>query len=71
VSDDCGDSGADIEAGKLMRARIAFGILIGSTIGGLIPTLWGGDLISYSGVLLSGIGAVVGLWIVYTTAQSP
>jgi len=47
-----------------MRARIALGILIGSTIGGLIPTLWGGDLISYSGVLLSGIGAVVGLWIV-------
>jgi predicted MFS family arabinose efflux permease len=51
-----------------MRGRIALGILIGSTIGGLIPTLWGGDLISYSAVLLSGIGAVAGLWIGNKTA---
>jgi uncharacterized membrane protein YeaQ/YmgE (transglycosylase-associated protein family) len=48
-----------------MRARIWFGILIGSSVGGLIPELWGGDLISYSGVLLSGVGAFVGLWIAY------
>jgi len=52
-----------IKVGKLMRGRIALGILIGSTIGGLLPALWGGDLISYSAVLLSGIGAVVGIWI--------
>jgi uncharacterized membrane protein YeaQ/YmgE (transglycosylase-associated protein family) len=48
-----------------MRARIWLGILIGSSVGGLIPELWGGDLISYSGVLLSGVGAFVGLWIAY------
>jgi hypothetical protein len=51
-----------------MRGRIALGILLGSTIGGFIPAVWGGDLISYSAVLLSGIGAVVGLWIGYKTA---
>jgi len=36
---------------------------MGSTIGGLIPGLWGGGVFSYSSVLLSGVGALVGLWI--------
>jgi predicted MFS family arabinose efflux permease len=39
------------------------GIFIGSTIGGFIPELWGGDMLSYSGVLFSGGGALVGLWL--------
>jgi uncharacterized membrane protein YeaQ/YmgE (transglycosylase-associated protein family) len=51
-----------------MRARIWLGILIGSSVGGLIPELWGTGMFSYSSVLLSGIGAVVGLWIAYKTA---
>jgi uncharacterized membrane protein YeaQ/YmgE (transglycosylase-associated protein family) len=46
-----------------MRARIWLGILIGSGVGGLIPELWGADLFSYASVLLSGVGAFVGLWI--------
>jgi predicted MFS family arabinose efflux permease len=48
-----------------MRSRIWLGILIGSGIGGLVPELWGAGLISYSGVLLSGVGALVGLWAGY------
>jgi hypothetical protein len=48
-----------------MQARIWLGVLIGSTIGGFVPGLWGGDLISYSGVLLSGVGGLAGLWIAY------
>lgn len=54
--------------GKLMRARIWLGVLIGSSIGGFIPVLWGGDLVSVSAVLLSGLGAVVGVWLGYKTA---
>jgi predicted MFS family arabinose efflux permease len=46
-----------------MRSSIWIGIFIGSAIGGLIPELWGGDMFSYSGVLLSGAGALVGLWL--------
>lgn len=46
-----------------MQSAIWIGIFVGSTIGGLIPELWGGDMISYSGVLLSGVGAFVGLWL--------
>ena len=46
-----------------MRSAIWIGIFIGSTIGGLIPELWGDDMLSYSGVLFSGIGAFVALWL--------
>ena len=51
-----------------MRSRIWLGILIGSTVGGFIPGLWGAGLVSYSSVLLSGIGAFVGLWVGYKMA---
>ena len=51
--------------GKSMQGRIWIGVLIGSTIGGLIPELWGGDMLSYSGVLLSAVGGFVGLWAGY------
>jgi uncharacterized membrane protein YeaQ/YmgE (transglycosylase-associated protein family) len=46
-------------------SAIWIGILIGSTIGGLIPELWGEDAFSYTSLLFSGAGAFVGLWIGY------
>jgi hypothetical protein len=46
-----------------MRSAIWIWIFVGSTIGGLIPALWGGDMLSWSGVLLSGVGAIMGLWL--------
>ncbi len=45
------------------RSAIWIGILIGSTIGGLIPQLWGDGAFSYSSLLLSGAGAFAGLWL--------
>jgi len=48
-----------------MRSPIWLGVLIGSTIGGFIPGLWGADMLSYSGILLSGLGGFVGLWVGY------
>jgi hypothetical protein len=50
------------------RPRIWLGIILGSTIGGLVPGLWGGGLFSYASVLLSGAGALAGLWIAFKTA---
>jgi hypothetical protein len=51
--------------GFIMRSRrfIWFAILVGSTVGGLIPELWGASAFSYSSVLLGGVGGFVGLWI--------
>jgi predicted MFS family arabinose efflux permease len=47
-----------------MRSRsIWIGVFIGSMIGGFLPELWGGSAFSYTSVLLSGVGAFVGLWI--------
>jgi hypothetical protein len=46
-----------------MRSTIWLGILIGSTLGGLIPSLWGDGIFTYSSVLLSGVDAFVGLWV--------
>jgi uncharacterized membrane protein YeaQ/YmgE (transglycosylase-associated protein family) len=52
-----------------MQARIWIGISIGSSIGGFIPELWGADLLSHSSILLSGIGALIGLLVGYKLAQ--
>jgi len=48
-----------------MRSRgfIWLAVLAGSTIGGLIPELWGAGMLSYSSVLLGGVGGFIGLWI--------
>lgn len=46
-----------------MRSRIWLGILVGSTIGGFVPELWGAGMLSYSSVVLSTVGAFVGLWL--------
>ena len=50
-----------------MRSQrsIWVGVLVGSTIGGLIPELWGEDAFSYTSLLFSGVGAFAGLWIGY------
>ena len=55
----------EARSGKFMRSAIWIEIIVGSTIGGLIPALWGGDLVSYSALLLSGAGAFAGLWVGY------
>jgi uncharacterized membrane protein YeaQ/YmgE (transglycosylase-associated protein family) len=47
------------------RLLIWVSIIIGSTIGGIIPELWGAGMFSYLSLLLSGIGALVGLWIAF------
>jgi len=51
-----------------MRSSIWIGILIGSTIGGMIPWLWGDGMFSNSSVILSGVGAIVGLWVGFKIA---
>jgi hypothetical protein len=51
-----------------MRSSIWIGILIGSTIRGMIPWLWGDSMLSYSSVILSGVGAFVGLWVGFKIA---
>jgi hypothetical protein len=40
-------------------------LTIGSLIGGYLPMVWGGDMLSLSSVLLSGVGGFAGIWLGY------
>lgn len=41
------------------------GMIIGSVIGGFIPALWGAGMLSFSSILLSGLGAVAGIYVAF------
>jgi hypothetical protein len=47
------------------RALIWIGLTVGSAGGGYLPLLWGGDLISFSALLSSAAGGLVGIWLGY------
>ncbi len=44
---------------------IWLGMFIGSIIGGLIPSLWGAGILSVWSLVLSGVGAIIGIIIGY------
>jgi uncharacterized membrane protein YeaQ/YmgE (transglycosylase-associated protein family) len=45
------------------RALITIGTIVGSTIGGYLPTFFGVGIFSYTSILLSGVGAILGILI--------
>jgi membrane protein DedA with SNARE-associated domain len=47
-----------------MKKLIWAGLFVGSTIGGVIPYLWG-SYFSFSTVLLSAVGGFIGVWAGY------
>jgi len=51
--------------GDCMRRYVWTGVIIGSTVGGMVPMLWGDDMFSYASVWLSAVGGAVGLWAGY------
>jgi hypothetical protein len=54
----------------MQKKLVWIGLFVGSTIGNMLPLLWGGDAISLSGVLLSLVGGIAGIWIGYRWGQS-
>jgi len=54
----------------MRRKAIWIGLFVGSTVGNMLPVLWGGDAISVSGFLLSAVGGIVGIWAGYRWGQS-
>lgn len=38
-------------------------MIIGSAVGGFIPSLWGSDMFSISSVIFTAIGGFVGIWL--------
>ncbi|MES2225475.1 MAG: hypothetical protein V4480_01565 [Patescibacteria group bacterium] len=48
-----------------MKQMIWLGLVVGSTIGGFIPNLWGAGVLSFSSIFLSAIGGMAGIWVAY------
>lgn len=36
---------------------------LGSILGGYIPTLWGAGMFSFSSVILTAVGGMIGIWL--------
>ncbi len=51
------------------KTLVWLGFGIGSTVGGYMPALWGGDVISFSGLFAGFIGGLVGIWGAYKINQ--
>ena len=45
------------------KPMIWIGMFIGSTIGGFIPSLWGSNFLSFSSILLTAVGGIIGIWL--------
>lgn len=47
------------------KTLVYLSMIVGSIIGGYVPTLFGVSFISFTSVLFSGIGGILGVWIGY------
>lgn len=59
-----------VECGAMSAKRvIMLGMIVGSTIGSWIPTLWGAGWFSFSSVLGSMVGGLAGIWLGYRLSR--
>jgi len=54
----------------MTKKFVWIGLFVGSSIGNMLPVLWGGDMLSFSGVLFSLLGGIAGIWIGYRVGES-
>ena len=52
-----------------MKKSVWAGMVIGSTLGGLVPNLWGAGLFSFSAIFLSAVGGILGIYVAYNLAR--
>jgi len=45
-------------------------VLVGSVVGGYIPTLWGANLFSFSSIFFSTLCAFGGLWLAFQISRN-
>lgn len=48
---------------------IYLGLFVGSTLGGLIPQIWGSGAFSFSSIFLSAVGGIAGIYFGYKISQ--
>lgn len=47
------------------KALVMLLMLIGSTVGGFVPTLFGADIFSFWPLITSAIGGIFGIWLAF------
>jgi uncharacterized membrane protein YeaQ/YmgE (transglycosylase-associated protein family) len=53
----------------MAKKLIWLGFIVGSTVGSLIPSMWGAGMLSVASLVLSAVGGVVGIWAGYKADQ--
>ncbi len=53
-----------------MQMLVWMGFIVGSMVGGYLPTLWGAGFLSLQSVLLSALGGIIGIWAGYKLGQN-
>ncbi len=51
------------------KAPVLIGTIIGSSVGGLIPSLWGAGPFSFSSIIFGSIGAIVGIYVGFKSSN--
>lgn len=52
-----------------MRQLVWIGLFLGSVVGGYVPMLWGADLFSFSSIICSSVGSLIGIYVGYRLSQ--
>lgn len=51
------------------KSLIMIGLVLGSTLGGYVPALWGAGGLSMASVLAGAIGGLFGIWAGYKISR--
>jgi len=51
------------------KSLIWIGMVVGSLVGGALPALWGGGMLSMSSLVLSSVGAIAGIWVAFRISR--
>jgi uncharacterized membrane protein YeaQ/YmgE (transglycosylase-associated protein family) len=51
------------------KSMIMLGMIIGSVAGGYVPSLMGADSFSFTSLLGSVVGGILGIWIAYALTR--
>ena len=51
------------------KSAVMLGMIIGSLIGGYIPTIFGASFLSYSTIFFNGLGGIIGIIVAYKMTE--
>ena len=52
------------------KGWIWIGMGAGSTVGGMLPVLWGGSLLGFASIFLTAAGGMLGIWAGFKFAKA-